>query len=66
VWVEVDTDACDGYARCTEVAPDVFAINSDTDLVRILVEEVPDVYKGRVIAAVEKCPKRALRVDIEF
>jgi ferredoxin len=61
VRVEVDRDLCASTGGCEALAPDVFEIADDGELVvlRPVPDEadLPDVRK-----AVEGCPTRALRL----
>jgi len=57
----VDPDRCEGQAVCVGLAPKVFALDDDDEVVRILVDEVPPELEKRARKAVEKCPMAALR-----
>jgi ferredoxin len=60
--IEVDPDRCEGQAVCTGLAPKVFELNDDDEVVRVIVDEVPEESQKRALKAVEKCPMAALRV----
>lgn len=57
----VDPDRCEGQAVCVGLAPKVFALDDDDEVVRILLDEVPPELEKRARKAVEKCPMAALR-----
>lgn len=57
----VDPDRCEGQAVCVGLAPAVFALEDDDEVVRVLVDEVPPELEKRARKAVEKCPMAALR-----
>ena len=59
--VEVDRDRCAGTGGCEAMAPDVFEIGDDGELV-ILSPEPDDALLPGVRNAVEACPTRALRL----
>lgn len=59
--IVVDPDRCEGQAVCVGLAPKVFALDDDDEVVRILVDEVPPELEKRARKAVEKCPMAALR-----
>lgn len=62
--VRVIEELCDGYGECEAVAPRAFRTDPDGGPVHILMtDDIPEDYEGRVIRAVEKCPKNALRLD---
>lgn len=64
--VRVDHDLCDGYGRCEVIAPEVFRLGEDPP-VEILIEgDIPEELEGKVIRAVERCPKLALKLNVDL
>lgn len=59
--VEVDRDVCEANGVCELRAPDVFRLDHD-DQLEILQPEPPPQLHDRVRAAVDGCPKVALRL----
>ena len=59
--VEVDRDKCASTGGCEAMAPDVFEIGDDGELV-VLIPEPGDVDLPDVRNAVQACPTRALRL----
>ena len=57
----VDPDRCEGQAVCVGLAPAVFELGDDDEVVRVIVEEVPEEHEKRARKAVAKCPMAALR-----
>lgn len=57
--VQVNRDLCEANAVCCGLAPDVFELDEDENLV-ILVDRIPDDRVERVSLAVTRCPKNAL------
>lgn len=57
--VKVDTDLCEANAVCCGLAPDVFELDDDENLV-IKVPNPADELLPKVQKAVERCPKNAL------
>ena len=57
----VDPDRCEGQAVCVGLAPAVFALDDDDEVVRLLVDDVPPEFEKRARKAVAKCPMAALR-----
>jgi len=47
---------------CVGLAPKVFELNDDDEVVRVVVDEVPEELQKRALKAVEKCPMAALKV----
>ena len=59
--IVVDRDLCEGNAVCMKMAPEVFAVGDD-DQVMVLIERPgPDLH-AKVEAAVRRCPRQALAI----
>ncbi|WP_205873968.1 ferredoxin [Mycobacterium camsae] len=59
--VIVDADMCEANGFCESIAADIFELG-DEDVVRIADGTVPPDREIDVRAAVEQCPRAALRV----
>ena len=59
----VDPDRCEGQAVCVGLAPAVFELGDDDEVVRVIVDEVPEEHEKRARKAVAKCQMAALRED---
>jgi ferredoxin len=59
--VEVDFTKCTGLGICESLAPDVFEVNDEGDLV-LLKADISDEELQDVEAAVSGCPTEALRL----
>jgi ferredoxin len=57
----VDRDLCEANAVCCGLAPAVFELDDDEDLV-ILTQDPPVELLDRVTLAVTRCPKNALSI----
>lgn len=67
--VEV-TDDCEGYGRCAKLAPEVFTVPDEPDFQTTVLrpsidEEAEEELAARTIAAIQQCPKRALRTNLD-
>ncbi|HEY0227359.1 MAG TPA: ferredoxin [Mycobacterium sp.] len=60
--VTVDENACEASGFCESIAPDVFELG-DEDVVQIADGPVPAHLEIDVRAAVDQCPKAALRIQ---
>lgn len=60
--VVVDYDLCESNGVCEGLAPDVFEVGDDDNLY-LLQEEPPEERRDAVQAAVDRCPKQALRLE---
>jgi ferredoxin len=57
--IEVDRELCEGHARCVEVAPALFDV-SDDDQVVLLDATPPETERALVEEAVRWCPRAAI------
>jgi len=57
--VRVDRDLCEANGVCTGIAPEVFDLDDEDELV-ILQPEPPEEMRERIEQAVASCPKTAL------
>lgn len=61
--IQVNYDRCDGHGVCAAACPDVFSVDEDLDLVRLLIDEPPTEMRQMVETAVRSCPKGALKLS---
>jgi ferredoxin len=61
VKVVVDRTLCEGNARCVKLAPEVFQIPDDADVVEVRIDP-PESMRAAVEQAIERCPRQALRL----
>jgi ferredoxin len=59
--IVVDYDLCESNAICMQVAPDIFEVRDD-DFLYVLNETPAEEARTRVIEAVQRCPKQAIKV----
>jgi Ferredoxin len=59
--LKVDRDLCEANAVCCGLAPDVFELDDDEQLV--ITQPVPPEHLDRVRLAVGRCPKNALELS---
>ena len=59
--IRVDRDLCEANAVCCGLAPDVFELDDDENLV-ILTQNPPAERVDRVRLAIARCPKNALSI----
>jgi ferredoxin len=61
--VVVDELRCDAHGVCVSVCPEVFDLNDDDDVVR-LIDEYPDPsLRESIEKAVQQCPKAAIAIE---
>jgi ferredoxin len=59
--VIVDETLCEANGFCESLAPDIFVIGK-SEVVHVADADVPEHLKIDVAAAVDQCPKAALRL----
>lgn len=57
--VTVNSDMCEGHAKCEKVAPEVFKVGED-DVSVVLVDEVAPDLVEKVERAIRMCPRQAI------
>jgi ferredoxin len=60
--VVVDRDLCESNGVCEGLAPEVFQID-DNDELLILQERPDESLRAKVLDAVRSCPKQALKLE---
>jgi ferredoxin len=61
--VIVDELRCDAHGQCVDACPEVFALDDDDDVVRVLVEEADESLREKLERAARICPKAAITVE---
>jgi ferredoxin len=61
--VVVDELRCDAHGQCVDACPEVFALDDDDDVVRVLVEEPDESLRPKLERAVQICPKAAITIE---
>ena len=60
--VVVDRHACEGNARCSEVAPEIFEVRDD-DKAFVRLHNPPESLKEKLKLAVRLCPRQAISIE---
>jgi ferredoxin len=63
VKVIVDTDKCQGHARCHAICPELFELDSIDQKSRVKLPIVPAELEERTRRAVNECPEGALSIE---
>jgi ferredoxin len=61
--VIVDELRCDAHGLCVDACPEVFALDDDDDLVRVLVAAPDESLRPSLERAASLCPKAAIRIE---
>jgi ferredoxin len=59
--IAVNWAMCDGNGNCAKEAPELFALRDD-DTLQLLKDTFEEAYRPRAEAAVQSCPKGALKL----
>jgi ferredoxin len=57
--VVVNSDMCEGHAKCELTAPEVFKVGDD-DVSVVLIDDVPAELREKVDRAIRLCPRQAI------
>ncbi len=57
--VTVDSEVCQGHARCWTICPEVFSLDEEGHSF-VADPEVPSALEAKVQEAVDNCPERAI------
>ncbi|MVU80701.1 ferredoxin [Nocardia sp. ET3-3] len=60
--IVVDRSRCTGLGICEAIAPEVFEVDDNGELV-LLQEDITEEQLARVEKAIEGCPTAALKLD---
>ena len=61
--VIIDEQRCDAHGVCIDACPEVFALDDDDDVIRVLIEEPDESLREKLDRAVQLCPKAAIRIE---
>ena len=61
--VSINTDLCEGHARCQSAAPEVFEVREDLSYVKPGMETVPEELRAKVERAARLCPRQAVIIE---
>jgi ferredoxin len=61
--VIVDLDVCEAHGDCVVVAPEVFDLGEDDDVVTVVQAEPGEELRAKVESAVDSCPVAAIRIE---
>jgi len=63
VRVVVDELRCDAHGVCAATCPEVFALEDDDDVVRVLNDHPDESLRASLQEAVQGCPKAAITLE---
>jgi ferredoxin len=61
--VILDELRCDAHGVCVDACPEVFALDQDDDVVRVLIAEPDESLRDDLDRAVRACPKAAIEIE---
>ncbi|MGH7896391.1 MAG: ferredoxin [Candidatus Binatia bacterium] len=60
--VIVDPNLCEGNGFCESLTPEIFRVGDD-DRADVLASAPDESLRGKIEAAVRRCPRQAIRVE---
>ena len=60
--VTADELRCDALGTCVDACPEVFGLDDDDDVVRVLDAEPAEVLRDSLLDAARLCPKGAIAI----
>ena len=61
--VKIDEELCTGCEECVQAVPDVFEMDEDGELAKVIVEEVPSDQEDAVRDAAADCPAESIIIE---
>jgi ferredoxin len=61
--VIVDLDVCSAHGDCVVVAPEIFDLGEDDDVVTVINPEPGDELRAKAERAEQDCPVTAIRIE---
>lgn len=61
--VHLDLETCEAHGDCVMAAPDVFDLDDDDNVVKLLIPEPPEDLRAAVRQAARDCPVGAIRIE---
>jgi ferredoxin len=61
--VIVDTSICEAHGDCVLAAPEVFDLDDEDNVVRVLQQEPAEELRDQVEEAEQMCPVSAIRIE---
>jgi ferredoxin len=61
--VILDELRCDAHGVCVTACPEVFALDDNEDIVRVLIEDPDEALRDKLKKAAQGCPKAAITIE---
>jgi len=61
--VILDELRCDAHGVCVTACPEVFALDDNEDIVRVLIEDPDESLRDKLKKAAQGCPKAAITIE---
>ena len=59
----IDQEICIGCGLCGETCPEVFELNEEESVSRVIVDVIPPEFEACALQAEEECPVGAITVE---
>lgn len=61
--VKLDTDVCDAHGDCVVAAPEIFDLDDDDDVAKVLMPEPGEDMRDAALEAADSCPVQAITIE---
>jgi len=61
--VILDELRCDAHGVCVSACPEVFDLDDDDDVVRLLDDQPDESLRASLVRAAQGCPKAAIKIE---
>jgi ferredoxin len=63
VKITLDQNVCDAHGDCVVAAPDLFDLDDDDEVAKVLVPEPGEDMRTMALEAAEACPVQAITIE---
>lgn len=61
--VILDPDVCDAHGDCVVAAPDIFDLDDDDEVAKVLMPEPGEDMRAAAVEAADACPVQAITIE---
>jgi ferredoxin len=61
--VKLDPDVCDAHGDCVVAAPEIFDLDDDDEVAKVLIPEPDEDMREKAVEAADACPVQAITIE---
>jgi ferredoxin len=61
--VKLDPDVCDAHGDCVVAAPEIFDLDDDDEVAKVLMPEPGEDLRDKAVEAADACPVQAITIE---